>query len=514
MNIIRYLNDNAKEIPDKPAVIATDNSITFLELRDLTFCLANGLKQFGLKKNAKIAVCLPNTPEYILSYLAVYSLGGIIVPLDFMFTQSELLNLLNHSESEVLITKERRDIDLRKLKQNSRLEYIILLNEQDSELMDPVRKEATNRSGFSNWVNFRNLIKENSPEEPQIEILDSDYSTIFYTSGSTGHPKGVLLNYKHLDAPVKACEHLVHLTRQDIVFNAMPLSHAAGWVFFMDMLYFGMTMVLQERFLPLECLKKIERYKVTFLCLVPSMYIAMLSLKEFKKFDLSSLRYVVVFGAPSSPVLLRRFHQICPNAHLLNGWGMTETSPPNIVLPLDSNRIESIGKPAPWIEVKIFNEDDREVGIGQIGELVIRSWVVMEGYYREPELTSKVIRNNWFHTGDLARMDSEGLLYIVGRKKEMIKVAGEIVYAPEVEEVIHRHPKVNEVAVVGVSDKLRGEVPKAFLVLKKEEKLTEDELRFFCRQHLAHFKIPHYYEFRDSLPKTRSGKIDKANLVQ
>jgi len=494
MNVAKYLTDGAKNFPDKSAIVFADKSITFSQLKDLAFRLANGLKELGIKKDAKIAIYLPNIPEYILSYFAVYCLGAIIVPLDFMFTQAELENLINHSEARILIAEEKRDIDLKRLKKSTGLEKIILLGEN------------------SEFINFNKLIKENSPVESGVEISDSDHSTIFYTSGSTGHPKGVLLNYQHLKAPGKACEYFVHLNSQEIVFNTIPLSHAAGWVFFMDMLYFGMTLILQERFMPLECLKKIERYKVTFLCLVPSMYIALLSLKEFKKFNLKSLKYVVVFGAPSSPVLLRKFHQICPNAYLLNGWGMTETSPPNIVLPLDSQKIESIGKTAPWIEARIFNEEDREVGVGQIGELVIRGWVVMQGYYREPELTSKVIRNGWFHTGDLARMDSEGLFYIVGRKKEMIKVAGEIVYAPEVEEAIHRHPKVSEVAVVGVSDKLRGEVPKAFLVIKKGKKLTEDELRFFCRQHLAHFKIPHYFEFRDSLPKTRSGKIDKASL--
>ena len=496
MNVVTVLNDKAKKLADKPAIIFANDSISFSQLKDLSFRFANGLNRLGLGKDKKIAIYLPNCPEYILSYFAVYSLGGIIVPLDFMLTQDELENLLNHSEAQILITKGKKDVDLKRLKQNSSLEQIILLD-QNSDFLD-----------------FHNLIEENSPTEPEAKISDSDHSTIFYTSGSTGHPKGVLLNYRHLDAPAKACEYLIHLTSQDIVFNTIPLSHAAGWVFFMVMLCLGMTMVLQERFQPLESIKNIVRYKVSFMCLVPSMYIALLGLKNLKTFDLGSLKYVVVFGAPSSPILLKKFHQVCPKAYLLNGWGMTETSPPNMVLPLDSSKIESVGKPVPWIEAKIFDEQDKEVPVGGVGELVIRGWVVMQGYYKEPELTGRVLRNGWFYTGDLARIDSEGLFYIVGRKKEMIKVAGEIVYAPEVEEVIHRHSKVREVAVIGVPDKLRGEVPKALLVLKRGMNLNEDELRFFCREHLAHFKIPHYFEFRDTLPKTRSGKIDKASLVQ
>jgi acyl-CoA synthetase (AMP-forming)/AMP-acid ligase II len=193
---------------------------------------------------------------------------------------------------------------------------------------------------------------------------------------------------------------------------------------------------------------------------------------------------------------------------------MTETSPPNTISPLGSNKIESIGRAVPWLEVRIVDEEDRELSVSEVGELLVRGWVVMEGYYKEPELTRQAIKDGWFHTGDLARIDSEGFIYIVGRKGELIKVGGERVFAPEVETVIHRHPSVSEVAVVGVSDRFRGEVPKAFLVAKKGKTLTEDELRYFCRKHLAHFKIPHYFEFKDSLPKTRSGKIDKASLEQ
>jgi acyl-CoA synthetase (AMP-forming)/AMP-acid ligase II len=495
MHIPTSLAKGSESLPDKPAIIFQEQRITFSQLKESVCRLANGLANLGLKKDVKVAVYLPNIPEYIYSYFAVYSLGGVVVPLDFMFTQGELQNLIKHSDAQILIAKTKKEINLKQLKENSSLKHIIVLGDN------------------LEYIDFHSLIKDNPTALPQVEISDSDHSTIFYTSGSTGHPKGVLLNYRHLDGPVKSIEYFLPLTDRDIILCTVPFSHAAGWVFFLAMLYFDMTLILQERFLPHETLKNIERYNISFMCLVPSMYTAMLGLKEFKRFNLESLKYVVVFGAPSSPVLLKRFHQICPNAYLLNGWGMTETSPPNTVLPLGAGKIESIGKALPWVEMRIFDEQDKELAVGEIGELVLRGWVVMQGYYKEPELTQQVIKDGWFHTGDLARIDQEGLFYIVGRKKEMIKVAGEIVYAPEVEEIIHRNPEVSEVAVVGAVDKLRGEVPKAFLVLRKGAKLTENELRDFCRQHLAHFKIPHYFEFRDSLPKTRSGKIDKANLI-
>jgi long-chain acyl-CoA synthetase len=191
---------------------------------------------------------------------------------------------------------------------------------------------------------------------------------------------------------------------------------------------------------------------------------------------------------------------------------MTETNPPTVVLPLGSSKIESVGRPAPETEIKIFAESDQELPQGQIGEIVVRGWVVTDGYYKEPEATRLVMRNGWFHTGDLGRLDNENHLYIVGRKKEMIKVAGEIVFEPEIEAAIHKNPEVAEVAVIGVPDKLRGEVPKAFVVLKEDSQLEEEALRYFCRQHLAHFKIPHYFEFRPTLPKNRTGKIEKEML--
>ncbi|MBU1905653.1 MAG: fatty acid--CoA ligase family protein, partial [Candidatus Omnitrophica bacterium] len=235
-------------------------------------------------------------------------------------------------------------------------------------------------------------------------------------------------------------------------------------------------------------------------------------LKEFETYDLSNLKWVVSFGAPSSPDQLRRFHKYCPKADLINGWGMTETQGPSIVLPRGSKKVESIGVPVPWIEAKIFDSDNKELPSGQVGELVVRSWVVTEGYYKDPETTAETTGNGWFHTGDLGKIDAEGFLYIVGRKKEMIKVAGEIVFEPEVESAIHKHPEVAEVGVVGVEDKMRGEVPKAFVVLKEGSKLDENGLRYFCREHLAHFKIPHYFEFRQFLPKNNAGKIDKESL--
>jgi acyl-CoA synthetase (AMP-forming)/AMP-acid ligase II len=497
MDIAKLLENKAKEFPKKPALIFKDQPITFSQMKDASFRLANGLLNLGLKKGDKVAIYLPNCPEYIYSYLAIWSIGATAVPLDFMLTEDELVVCMGHSGAKTLIIKSKASISLVALKEKCpSLEEIILCHER-----------------IDGFLYLEDLLENQTNQFNTIDVSDKDYACIFYTSGTTGRPKGALCNYLQLSAPAKAMAYFVDLNEKDIALcGALPLSHLGGFVFVQAIVFLGTTVVLMDRFIPLDFLKNIQKYKVTCMWLVPSMYYAILQLKEFESFDLSSLHWINCFGAASSADQLRRFNQYCPQAEFYHGWGMTETQGPSIVTGRDSKKIESVGRPTPWIEVKIFDEDDKEVPLGCVGEVAVRSWVVTDGYYKDPRLTAQTIRNGWFHTGDLGSFDVECDLYIVGRIKEMIKVSGEIVFEPEIESAIHKHLDVAEVAVIGVPDKLRGEVPKAFVVLKEGRKASEEDLRYFCRQHLAHFKIPHYFEFRMSLPKTRTGKIDKENL--
>ncbi len=499
MNVYHLLKEKADTYSGKPALIFKDQEISFSDLRGQVIRLASGLKKLGVGKSDKVAVFLPNCPEYVVCYLACFHLGAVVVPLDYMLKDDELVSCLSHSETKALFAMPKTDISLPDIKSKvPSLQHVILF---------PGQTEAGDRE-----VLWPNLLEGGGDDLPEVLIEDSDPALIMYTSGTTGRPKGILLNYKHLEGSPKAMEFFVDLNDRDIKLAAIPFSHIGGFIYIQNSLIFGITLVIMDRFNPYEFLRNIQRYKVTCFHIVPAMYTALLTLKQIDKFDLSSLRWVVVFGAPSTPEIMARFQKYCPNAKLLNGWGMTETCPPNTVTPLGSSNIASVGKPSPVSEMKLIDDDGQDVPCGQIGEIVIRGWVVMDEYYKDPDLTAQTKKNGWLYTGDLGRFDEEGYLYIVGRKKEMIKVGGQIVYAPEVEAAFHKHEAVEETAVIGVSDALRGEAVKAFVVLKEGMDISIEDLRYFARQHLAHFKVPSEIELKDVLPKNRIGKIDKETL--
>lgn len=496
MNVVEFLVKQGEKFPQKAAILFQDRAITFSQLRDSAFKFTNYLIKAGVTKDDKIAIFLPNTPETIFVFLGVFGAEAAVVPLDFMLTESEIINFINHSQAKILVTSPKLNLTNIKSSCLSLNEIITLGGES---------------SGFSSWDK---LSAESSCERPALEHSEEGLAALFYTSGSTGHPKGVCLEYKHLDNPPQTIGHFLGVSGDDIFLcGGVPFSHIGGLDYILLMLKFSSPLVLMNRFNPFEFLRNIARHKVTIFCIVPAMYVAILSLKEYDKFDLSSLRYAVVFGAPSSPALLKRFHKVCPKAVLLNGWGMTETSAPNAFSPPEDSKISSIGYFDFNLEAKIVDESDNKPGRGYQGELWVKGEPVMREYYKEPVLTKEALTaDGWLKTGDIVKISSDGLYYIIGRKKDMIKVAGEIVFSAEVEEKIHKYPKVKEVAVIGVADNLRGEVPKAFIVPAEKESLDEQELRDFLKEHLAHFKVPHHFEFVRDLPKNRTGKIDKGRL--
>lgn len=498
MSIPELLQQCVQHYADKPALIYKDQEISFARLADQVGRYTAVLQQAGIAKGDKVGFQLPNGPEAVYCYLACFCAGAVGVPLDFMLKGDEIRSCLEHAEAKLFICRPRGSADPGQLRDElPALETVLTVGREQLVESD-----------------INTLAAKAGPEYRPVATADSDPALIMYTSGTTGKPKGILLNTRHLTGSPAAMKHFVDLTDRDVKLAAIPFSHIGGFIYIQNCIHFGITLVIMDRFQPFEFLANVERYRVTCFHIVPPMYNALLTLKEIERFDLSSLRWVVVFGAPSSPDILNRFHQFIPNAKLLNGWGMTETTPPNTVTPLDSDNIRSVGKPAPHCEIRIVDEDDRECTAGTIGEIVISGWIVMDGYYKDPEETARVLRDGWLHTGDLGRFDDDGFLYIVGRKKDMIKVAGQIVYAPEVEAALLKHPQIAEAAVVGADDQLKGEAVRAFVVLHEDADIDADAVREYCRAHLANFKVPQTITIKDELPKNRTGKIDKAALKE
>ncbi len=498
MDIKQLLIEQCDRYRDRPMLIYKEKKMTFPQIAKAAFKLANYLLGLNLGSEPKIAIYLPNTPETLISFSGVFSAQGTVIPLDFMLTEDEIIQFINHSGAEVLLIQPKKGIDVGSIMRAcSGLKHVIVQGEEAG---------AT--------VNWNEIMAAMPAHLPKGEVDPGRLAAVFYTSGSTGHPKGVMLTYAHLLSPLETMDYFLKITDQDVfVCAGIPFSHIAGLDYILLMIRFASPLVLMERFQPLEFLRMIQQHRGTIFCIVPAMFIAILSLKEHDAFDLSSLRWAVVFGAPSSPVLLQRFKKMCPTTALLNGWGMTETSAPNTYSPNDITKIHSIGKFSPAMQAKIVDDQGKGCPMGVHGELWVKGKGVMKGYYREEGLTKEVLTcDGWLKTGDIAYCDEAGLFYIVGRKKDMIKVAGEIVFSVEVEEKMQRHPAIKEVAVIGVADSLRGEVPKAFMVLAPGAQLSVDELRGFLKEHLAHFKIPHHFEFVTSLPKNRTGKIDKQAL--
>ncbi|MEM2211172.1 MAG: long-chain fatty acid--CoA ligase [Nitrososphaerales archaeon] len=502
--------------PNHIALIYYDARITYKQLDEYVNKCARALNELGLHKGDRVALCLPNIPQYIIAFFGILRAGGIAVPCNPFYKERELEYQINDAGAKIIVTLcdkiqgfDACDVIMR-IKNKTKLESIITTSMADFLTDEYKKRLRVERIHYDNTYDLMNLIKDqiNQPLLTQIEF--DEVALLQYTGGTTGIPKGAMLTHYNLVSNAVAMSEWLKL-KNDICLGVLPFFHIYGLTVSMNAsLYSASTLILIPRFDAKIVMEIIERERVTVFCGVPTMYIALINHPDILKYNLSSLRVCVSGGAPLPSSLIESFKRFS-SAQLIEGYGLTEASPVTHCNPLGFNKPSSIGIPIPDTEAKIVDLNDplKELKVGEIGELAVRGPQVMKGYWNKISETELVLKNGWLLTGDIAKMDEDGYFYIIDRKKDMINVSGLKVWPREVEDVLYEHPAVKEVAVIGVADPYKGESVKAYVVLKDgyQGKVTENELIAFCRERIANYKVPKLIEFKEQLPKTSVGKV-------
>lgn len=489
---------SAKRQPHKTALTARGQTISYAELDEAITRMANGLLDIGVQPGDRVALLLPNSPHFVISYFGAMRAGAIALPLNFAFRAEELTHILADARARALVTSPL-------FEQTLMVTLPGLPHLTDVIMVGP--------SGIESCEDFDTFLRRSGTKPPTVSRSPDEPAVFLYTSGTTGRPKGAMLSHENIASNASACARAIAVAPDDIFMCVLPMFHSfAATVCVVLPLSLSNTVVVHERFVPLNVLRSFHQDRVTVFCGVPAMYSVLLHSKPSEPVDISSVRLCVSGGAPM-PVEVMKAFQEAYGISIIEGYGPTECSPVVSVNPLEGVRKPgSVGLPLPGVTVKIFDDDDNEVPAGEVGEIVVRGPNIMIGYHNQPEATAETMRNGWLHTGDLGRVDEDGYLYIVDRKKDLIICGGLNVYPREVEEVLYQHPKVEEAAVVGAPDKLRGECARAIVALKEGEQATAEELIHFCRERLAGFKVPKIIDFMDALPKSSQGKILKRLL--
>ena len=477
---------------EKTALNFKGNSISYGQLDQTVLSYACYLKKAGLQSGDKVVLSCLNSPEFIYSYMGTVRNGGIIVPINLMLTMEEIIYIVKDSEAKFMIMHpvimQKAKLTKEAIEKALGITLIVL----DEVFVQSVAETST--EGFEDFSD------------------ETAISTFLYTSGTTGKQKAAMLTHRNLAFNAEQCHLGLHSKQEDIYMCVLPMFHVFAFTACVLMpLYSGATVTILESFQPKEVIDVLRNSDISVFMGVPTMYVVLLEAGK-KNITFPKLRLAVSGGAALPVEIYRQAREIM-KLPVVEGYGLTEASPVVSFNPLLGVQKEgSIGLPLPYVECKIIDENDVELPAGVVGELAVRGDNVMQGYYKQPEESEKALLNGWLHTGDLAKKDEEGYLYIVDRKKDMVIVAGLNVYPREVEEVIYQFSKVKEAAVVGLNDKLRGEYVKAFVVLKEDEECTSKELLRYMKERLAAYKLPRIIEFVSELPKNSTGKIMKRIL--
>jgi fatty-acyl-CoA synthase len=509
----QLLEARAAEAPDAVFLIYGDRRFTYRQIDARANALAAALHELGVERGDRIALALPNWPEFVISMFAAARLGAVIVPLNPRYTVPELQYMLRHSEATVVVSAENfGGVDYLQLFEGflailPDLQYVVTVGEEDLWYDDRIYQ-------------FEDLISSGEGRQMPAAPLDPDTEVfaILYTSGTMGKPKGVALTHTNLLATAAETVSAIQLTPADIVFGVTTVFHVFGLgPGIIGTLAAGAALVLQDQFEPAEALKLIRRHKVTVHYGVPTVFVTEMREAQENGADLSTLRAGVVAGAPVGDELVRRIRaEFCPN--LCVAYSLTETaSTVSITRPDDpqDKQVFTVGRPLPGSEVRILDLDGTILPVESLGEIAIRGVGVMKGYYRQPGETAHAFNDDgFFLTGDLGLVDEDGFLHIVGRRKELIIRGGFNVYPRELEDRLHAHPAVMDVAVVGLPDDVLGEQLCACIVPVEGAIVTGEEIKDWCRGTLADYKVPDLVRFFDVFPLTGSGKVRRVELAR
>jgi fatty-acyl-CoA synthase len=512
-SVAQVLEAQVATRPDRVFLRFGDRRLTYGQVDARAKALAAALHELGIGAGDRIALDLPNWPEFVVAMFAAAKLGATIVPLNPRYTVPELQYMLRHSEAAVVVTVESfNGVDYLELFEGfltslPDLQYLVTVGEEDLWYDDRIYQ-------------FEDLVSSGEGREvPKVEVdPKEDVFAILYTSGTMGKPKGVALTHANLLATAAQTVDAIGLTPEDVVFGVTTIFHVFGLgPGVLGTAMAGASLVLQEQFLPDEALELIERHRVTVHYGVPTVFITELRESEHERRDLSSLRAGIVAGAPIGDEMLRRIRaEFCPNLYV--AYSLVETgSTVAMTRPEDpeEKQIFTVGRPLPGTEVRVLDLDGSVLPVESLGELAIRGPGVMKGYYRQPGETAQAFdEDGFFLTGDLGMVDEEGYVHIVGRRKELIIRGGFNVYPREVEDRIHAHPAVMDVAVVGLPHDVLGELVCACIVPVEGAIVTGDEIKEWCRGALADYKVPDLVRFLDSFPLTGSGKVRRVELAR
>jgi long-chain acyl-CoA synthetase len=529
--VFHFLENNAKKYPDKPCTIFKGAEISYQEMSKITDALAFALVELGVKKGDRVGILIPNTPQFVMAYFAILKAGGIVVATNPLYSGREIIHQANDSGMEIMVVMSNFYELVKSVQGDTGIKQIICTNIKETlppltSFLFTVAKEK--KSGFrvtlrDNDIWLPDLLKKYAGQaRPDVEVGPDDTAIFQYSGGTTGIPKAAIGLHRNLVANTIQMLSWIRagVEGEEVIMMAIPLYHVYGMVAGMQ---YGMgiggslVMVPNPRDLK-DLLGNMQKYKTTIFPAVPALYNAINNNEDVKagKYDLSAIKACISGSAPLLRETKETFERLT-GGMVFEGYGLSETPTATHCNPnYGENRTGSIGLPFPDVDARIIDLDDEvtELPVGEIGELVIQAPQVFKGYHNMPTETRNTLREGWLYTGDIARMDQEGYFYIVDRKKELIKPGGFQVWPREVEEVLQDHPAIQEAGVAGIPDPSRGEAVKAWIVLNQGHTLTRDELKSWCEDKLANYKIPSEIEIRDELPKTHVGKLLRRELVK